>query len=509
MKQQQSPIWWLIILLAILKFILPFVFQSSVFELQRDEFLYYQQGQHLALGYLENPPLLAYLASISSWLGGTEFWIRFWPSLIGAGTVVFTCLITSALGGRSFAQLLAGISILTGAFLRVHALFQPNMLDIFFWTVSIYFLILFIRSQQTNHLIALVVSLVLGFYSKYSIAFFGAALIISLLISSQRKLFLQKRIWLALLLTIVLILPNIYWQYIHNWPLVHHMKELRETQLKYVNPIDFIKEQFLMNLPVLFVWIAGFIWALKNKEYRFISFTYLFVIALLLFGSGKAYYALGIYPVLFAAGGVAWQQWTNKIKWLRVVFIVFIIGFTRLILPLALPIYEPVKLAALYKKYDIKNTWEDQQEHPLSQDFADMLGWKELAAKSELFFNSLPDSSKNNTTIFCGNYGQAGALKFYSKNEIFKKKIISISGSFLLWIPDDLHFKNMIFIDHEMPDKDQELFHHFSKTTIIDSVTNTLSRQFGDKIIFFEQADDKVNPMANAGLAKRKKLFSR
>ena len=509
MKQKQDTIWWLVILLAVIKFILPFLLIPAVYELQRDEFLYYQQGQHLALGYLENPPLISYLATISSRLGGTECWIRFWPSLIGAFTVIITCRLTAELGGKLFAQLLAGISLITGAFLRIHTLFQPNMLDIFFWTLSIYYLIRFLRSQQTNHLIALAISLALGFWSKYSIAFLAAALLISLLLTAQRKILFQKRVYVALLLALIIILPNIYWQYIHNWPLVHHMKELRETQLQYINKMDFIKDQFLMTLPVVFVWIAGLIWVFKNKELRFLGFTFLFVLTLLILGSGKSYYSLGIYPVLFAAGAVAWQQWTLKLKWLQPVFILLIISLTYLILPMALPIYEPAKLAVLYKKHDIKHVWEDQKQHALPQDFADMLGHKELTAKTESFFNTQPDSIKNNTLILCSNYGHAGALMLYGKKKDFKNKIISGNGSFLLWMPDSLRFKNIIFVTEQMPGKNFELFNHFEKISIVDSVTNNYSRLSGDKIIFYQHADELANKIANDGLKERKKVFSR
>ena len=64
--------WPLILLMALIKFVLPIFLQSPVYELQRDELLYYQQGQHPDLGYLENPPFLAWLGWISSWFGGSE-----------------------------------------------------------------------------------------------------------------------------------------------------------------------------------------------------------------------------------------------------------------------------------------------------------------------------------------------------------------------------------------------------------------------------------------------------
>jgi 4-amino-4-deoxy-L-arabinose transferase-like glycosyltransferase len=65
--------WFVIVALATIKFILPFLLQSHVYELHRDEYLYYEQGQHIALGYLENPPLLSWLGTISSWAGGSAF----------------------------------------------------------------------------------------------------------------------------------------------------------------------------------------------------------------------------------------------------------------------------------------------------------------------------------------------------------------------------------------------------------------------------------------------------
>ena len=63
----------LILVLAAIKFVLPFLLQNSAYELHRDEYLYYQQGQHLSLGFLENPPLIGVMGWISSLLGGSFF----------------------------------------------------------------------------------------------------------------------------------------------------------------------------------------------------------------------------------------------------------------------------------------------------------------------------------------------------------------------------------------------------------------------------------------------------
>lgn len=59
--------------------------------------------------------------------------------------------------------------------------------------------------------------------------------------------------------------------------------------------------------------------------------------------------------------------------------------------------------------------WEDGKDHQLPQDFADMLGWKELARKTDSLYALLPNQKE--TIILCDNYGQAGAINFYSKKE--------------------------------------------------------------------------------------------
>jgi hypothetical protein len=513
MIQPTAPNKIVIGLLAALKFLIPFLFIHSAFELQRDEYLYYQQGQHLALGYLENPSLLSYLGTISSWFGDKEWLIRFWPAFIGSLTVIVTCLITARLGGKAFAQFLAGLGVITGAFLRIHILFQPNILDIFFWTCSLYFLVRFIQSNSQKDLLWIAICLALGWWSKYSVVFLIVSILIGFILTKHRKILLQRNTYTTIGIAILIMLPNIWWQNSHKWPLIHHMKELRETQLVHVNPMDFIKEQFLLLFPALIVWIAGLIWLFRNNNYRILGWIYLSVILLLTFGSGKGYYALGIYPVLLAAGSVVWEKLFLVRKWMRLIIAALVIGLTIPFLPIALPMKSPEKLAAFYKEKGIDKIgqlkWEDQRDHELPQDFADMLGWKEITLKTEKFFNSLPDSTRLTSGIFCRHYGFGGSLKFYGKDKLFRSKVFSDNGSFLLWIPDDLYFKHLIFLGKRMPDKDDEVFQHFEKVTIIDSVTNKLSRQFGDKIIFFENIDSAGLKLAQDGLKEMKSEFNR
>ena len=504
---------WVIWILAIIKFLLPFILVHQPWELHRDEYLYYAQGQHLALGYLECPPLVGWLAYTASVMGGSFFWVKFWPSLFGALMVLVTANIVKEMGGKLFAQVIAALGIIFSAYLRNNFLLQPVFLEIFFWTLSIYYLLRLINTQQIKYYYLLGLAVTLSWYSKYSALFFVCGLGAGLLLTYHRKLLTSKHLWLAAAMTLVLILHNIYWQYQHNWPLARHMQELRETQLQYISKSDFLKEQILMLFPVSFVWLCGLVWLLFSKKYCFIAFTYLIVIVLLMLGSGKGYYALGVYPMLLAAGGVFLEKISIHRTWLRIAFVVIILGLAYPFMYALLPIQSPEAMAATNRKYDLAGKgltkWEDLKTHPLEQDFADMLGWRELASKTEHSYDSLTAKGYRNILVYAGNYGQAGALQYYAKAPGYKERIISQNGTFVLWIIPPLRFSHILLVNDELPEQGKVLFQHFKKITLLDSVANPLSRQWGDKIFLLENADSTAVKMLNTVIAEKQKIFSR
>ena len=515
MKESKSQVGSLIIVLAIIKFILPFFLQHPVYELHRDEFLYLEQGHHLAWGYMEVPPMLSWLAWLTHLLGDSFFWVKFWPSLFGAFTLIITCRMVREMGGGLFAILIAGLCIMLTAYLRLFFLFQANFLEVFWWSLAAYFIVRFINSNKIKYLYCIGFAFGCGWLAKNSVSFFIIGFGAALLLTQYRKLFLNKHLYGAAGLTFLIALPTLLWQYNHNWPLLHHMKELRETQLKFISPADFLKEQVLMFFAAFYIWIMGVIWLFTStgKSYRLLAWIYLTVILVLVATSGKNYYSLGAYPMLFAAGAVGLQQWTaNKLKWLRWAIVAFMLFLSWVAAPMSMPLWKPKKLAAFYKEKELDKMgflkWEDQKNHALPQDFADYLGWKEMSVKAESFYQSLPKPIKDSTIIYCRHYGQAGALKYYGSNSIFKQRTISDNGSFLTWIPDNFSFRHLILIGRNMPDKDDAVFQHFEKVSIIDSVNNMYSRQYGDKIIFFEKIDSLGLKLAIDGLKQMKQQFN-
>jgi hypothetical protein len=77
---------------------------------------------------------------------------------------------------------------------------------------------------------------------------------------------------------------------------------------------------------------------------------------------------------------------------------------------------------------------EDLQDHPLPQDFADMLAGKKCKESSSCY-HSLTPAEQQQTLIFCNNYGMAGAVNYYGRKYNLPEAY-SDNASFLYWLPE-------------------------------------------------------------------------
>jgi len=492
----------LIFILAIIKFVTPYLLQNSFYEPHRDEFLYLAEGHHLAWGFNEVPPLLSVFAWLTHLLGDGIFWIKLWPNLFGTFTFILTAKIIRSLGGKSLAIFLAFLPFIFGAYLRVFFLFQPNAPEVFFWTAIAYSLLRYIQTEKNKYLYIFGICIGLGMLSKYSVAFFVVSLLIGLLLTPQRKIFLNKHLYYAGGVALLIFLPTILWEYNHHFPIIVHMNELNETQLKYISPGGFLKGQLLMNIACAFIWLAGLFFtgfSYKGRKYRAFAWSYILVIGLLIIFHGKDYYSLGVYPVLFAFGAYHLEKFSEGRSpvW-RLIFIIipFLLGIVTV--PILLPILRPAPLANLYVKMHVAKTgslkWEDLKDHPLPQDFADMLGWEEMTEKMAKAYDNLDSNDKAHTFLFCDNYGQAGAANYY-RYKYNLPEVHSDNGSFLYWMPRNIHIDNIILITDDKEEMGHPFVKMFKSAVVADSVTNAYAREYGALIIVFKGANEEFNKM--------------
>src|SRR5215470_18349914 len=152
----------------------------------RDEFDYMSCGDHLAWGYVDQPPLIPFLIHICrAVLGDSLRSIRFIPALASSFLIVQTAAIARELGGRRYALLLSAIcTLIAPQYLSNGSLLGTNCLEPNLWLGCAYFAILAIKRNDPRYWLWFGVIAGLGLEEKYSIAVFGLGMVVGLLLTA-------------------------------------------------------------------------------------------------------------------------------------------------------------------------------------------------------------------------------------------------------------------------------------------------------------------------------------
>jgi hypothetical protein len=500
----------LLLFFMLLKIGLQYALISPEYDLHRDEYLHLDQGKHLAWGYLSVPPVTSWISYLILLLGKQVFWIKFFPALFGALTLAVVWKTVEALKGDLLARVLSAVAITFSAMLRMNLLYQPNSLDILCWTLLYYTFIRYIQSGKEKWLWGAACTFALGFLNKYNITFLLLGLLPALCLTEHRRLFRQKHLYFAMAVALLLMAPNLVWQYQHGFPVFHHLNQLAETQLTHVNRLDFLKEQVLFFFGSAFIILAAFLAFFIYKPFRpyqVIGWAFLFTLSLFLYFQAKAYYAVGLYPVLIAFGSVYLAQalpagWKRHLAPLLV--LIPVISFIPMV-KVAFPVLSPAQVqqqAQAFKNLNLLR-WEDGKDHSLPQDFADMQGWRELAAIVDSAYAQSPDPA--HTLVLCDNYGQAGAINHYSSHQ--GMQAVSLSADYINWFPlDRMQVKHLILVqDASDTDKAREKEKPLFRTiSVAGEIENPFARERGTRIYLLEHARVSINDILRSDIAERK-----
>jgi hypothetical protein len=456
---------------------------------QRDAYLYMAQSQHLDWGYFSTPPLLAFITRIHTFLWGDSLLaVRLLPALVGAASIFIVGWLIRQLKGGVVAQVLGLTAyLLSPAFLRPGVLLQPVIFNHLFWLLAAVVVFQMVRKQDPKQILWMIPVLGLGWLNKYSIIFYGSALLVALVLSPHRKLLWSKYLAITLAGGIILILPNLIWQYQHNWPVISHMQTLQETQLGNVLLKDFLLAQVFMHMPALPVWLGGLIWLIfnrKHRQFRLFAWAFGLTLLLIILLRGKFYYTIAAYTMLVVFGGLAWEQWAVKPRRFLVLMVLGMTVQTGIyILPFSLPVYQPEKMVEYDRKMidrgmDMMLKWEDGRVHDLPQDYADMIGWDELGQKVWAFYDALPDSVKAHTLVYGEHYGAAGAASYYRPGPSYPE-VFSFNDAFMEWIPRTPEADYVIYIGYS-----DQLPRYFKQLEKVGEVENPYFREKGLPIYF-------------------------
>jgi len=497
-KFQDQGIHPAILLLAMGGVLIHLLFYQNL-GFHRDELLYLSLGEHPDFGYFSVPPFIGLLSlAVVKAFGYSLMAVKVIPALTSGVMVYLAALTAREMNGGHFAQILAAVSLICSIlFLRAFSLFQPVFLDIFFWTLSFYLITRYIRTNLAKYLYYFGIAAGFGILNKYNIIFLVIALCCVLPFTKYRKLFLAREFYFCILLTLLIVMPNLIWQLVNHLPVMQHLGELRHSQLEKMSAVTFLSEQILMMFPATLIALPGLFYLLFAKDqyrFRLIAYCMILVMMLYILLQGKSYYSAGIYPFLISAGAVFYERYFRG-NAARVLIIATLVLLTWMILPMGIGSKSPEKLVVYFDKMakitnnDAVRRYENNKYHPLPQDYADMLGWDELAAATHNAW--LLVDHKDQCIIYAENYGQAGAVTILGKKYNLPEAI-SFNDNFRYWVPDTFNTEitSLIYINDEQGNDIGMLFENIRET---GGVTNPLAREFGTKVYLCTKPKSSFN----------------
>ena len=446
----------------------------------RDELYFIICGRHPAWGYVDQPPLTPLLSAGSQLFGQSLFLLRLIPALCAAATVYITCLIVIDLGGGLFAQTLAAIAVALAPVLASFGMKQgTDMLEMPLWTVAALCVLRVIRRNEPRWWLGAGIALGLAFESKYSVVFFAIALIAGVLLSPQRATLLNRWFWLGAAASVLIALPNALWQIAHGLPMLELLRNGANGKNVVLGPLEFIEQEFLITNPALaLIWLAGLFWTLMRRELRWLGYTFILLIGLMIAMHAKHYYPASVYPALFAAGACAIELWTERARWSRPVIGTAGILFGLLLLPLVVPVL-PLSTFLAYQKalHFTPSSSEHTHLRDLPQDYADMEGWPEMTAAVAGVYNRLPAKDRAKAAIFADNYGEAAAIDFFGA-QYHLPPALSGHNQYYLWGPRGYDGSVLIKINGE----ESQLRSVFREVRLVKRFTNPYNRPFEDQM---------------------------
>jgi hypothetical protein len=428
-----------------------------------DELYAIALSKHLALGYVDVPPLApALLALDRALLGESYLAIHLLPALAGALQLVFVCLIARRMGGRTFAVAVAGLGFLGAQYyLMFDGFFSYDAFDQLFLTAFLYVLIRFLQSGDRR--LWLVMGAIAGIccLNKVTILFLGPGFLVALVVSKYRRDLMTPWPYLGAALCLLIVSPYLVWEALNGWPTLEYWNGYSANSLYPISAQQFfINVVLMMNLfalPLLALGLVRIFGRFGDTNLRFFGVWFVVSALVLFWFKARIFMLLVLLLPVIAAGALALEELIPRmLRWrwaqssARVAAVAYLTLAFIVVVPASLPVL-PLDMERQYAKYfsflykpaqiDANPvTWE------LPGELANRLGWEQIAATTAEVYNNLDPAERSKCGIFAADwYGPAGAIDLLGP----KHGLPASTSGFLtywLWGPGDWSWDCMIVV---------------------------------------------------------------
>jgi 4-amino-4-deoxy-L-arabinose transferase-like glycosyltransferase len=378
----------------------------------RDELAMLDDARFLDWGYVAYPPLTPLIARFALTLFGPSLvGVRMFSALSSSLCILLTGLMARELGGRRLAQLFAAsLTAIAPVSLATGITFMYVTFDFLWWVTIAYCVLRLLKSENPRWWLAIGGLIGLGMMTKYTILYLIAGLVAGVLLTPVRRWLRNPWLWAGVGLSLLIFLPNMLWQVRHNFISLEFLSSIHARDVRIGRTSGFFLEQFLFCASLLS--LPWWLWGLRyyffdpaGKRYRLLGWMYVIPLILFIATQGRSYYLAPAYPMLFAAGAVAWEAWLSRRspvqagRWRFAGWGALAVGavFSFLVV---IP-FSPVNSSA----------WKAADR--LHDIFREEIGWPELVESVAAIYNDLPAEEQTVTGILTTNYGEAGAINLY------------------------------------------------------------------------------------------------
>jgi hypothetical protein len=412
---------------------------SGRYGFQQDELYFLVAGHHLALGYVDQPPLAVLLTRITDVLGVNPTAIRIIPALCGGAVVVIAARQAALFGAGRLGRVIAALvmacaPVLLGA---VH-IGNTTPLDMLAWAAVLVCVSTALLRHRPRWWLAAGAAAGVGLEADNLVVLLLIALAAGLLFSAQRPVLRTRWPWLGAGIAAVIWAPNVIWQATHGWPQLAMSAALHREN---TTPGDYAGavpgEIVYLGLVMAPLVVAGFVVLWRAAELRFLAIAATLVLVYVVaWVPGKVYYADGVATIVLAAGAAATERWIARARRpgrrLRLVVVASLVG-AAVTLPLVLPILPASAVHSLPASSQKSNV-------------GDSIGWPQLTGAIAAQDVALARAGQPPTSIFTGYYPEAATLSVYGAADHLPP-VLSGHNAYWMWGPGHASDRTVLVVD--------------------------------------------------------------
>lgn len=440
-----SPPWnWLAAIVAVRIALYLLSSGPMAYGYMGDEFYFLACAKHLALGYVDQPPLgIWMLAGLEPVLGSSLLALRLLPTLAHAGSIVLCALVAREFRGGRAAQGLAALAALVApVYLGAASNYSLYIFDVCLWAAVALVLARITNGASPHAWLLLGALLGLGLLDKLSVLWLGAGIGVGLLATRERYRLATRWPWLAAAVALALTSPYVVWLAFHDWAVVEFLRNAAAEKLVRKTPLEFLGEQLLVMHPVMVpLWVAGLYYYFASeagRRHRLLGWIWITAFGILAAsGAARSSYLAPAYTVLIPAGAVAFERLARRpaCRWVpataAALFAVTGLGGA----PFATPLLPPASYVAFERWLGLAAPRDEKASlGRLPLHFAERFGWREVRGAVRDAAASLTPAERERAAVFSDSFQVAATIEFYRDREGLPP-VVSGHNNYWLWGP--------------------------------------------------------------------------